>query len=159
MLQRLLVLLIAFGLAACSGLPLNAVAPRVSVAEVGIKSLGLFEQRFNVGLRVSNPNDFDLTIEALDFELEVNGRPFAKGLLRATTLIPAISSMVLRVDAIMPSKNLIQQIKTLPPETLRDGVPYRIKGRIKTDKSSTWLPFDYAGVVGGDEQKSRGRAV
>ena len=79
MLQRLLVSFLMLGLAACSGLPFNAVAPTVSVANVEPKSLGLYEQRFDVGLRVSNPNDFDLTIVALEFELEVNGRP-ARGL-------------------------------------------------------------------------------
>jgi len=80
--HRVLILLAVFCLAACSGLPFNAVAPKVRVAEVNIISLGFFEQRFDVGLRITNPNDFDLTIEALDFELEVNGRPFAAGFRR-----------------------------------------------------------------------------
>ena len=131
----------------------------VSVAEVEIKSLGLFEQRFDVGLRVSNPNDFDLNIEALEFELELNGRAFAKGLTRVSAMIPAISSTVMRVDAVTQSKNLLQQIKTLPSETLKEGVPYRIKGRVKTDKSSRWIPFDHTGVYGGDEKNPKGRAV
>jgi len=147
--QRLLMFFLLLGLTACSGLPLNAVAPKVSVAGVKIKSLGLFEQHFDVQLRVANPNDFDLTIEALEFELEVNGRPLANGLSRVSTLIPAASSAVLRLDAIMQSNNLIQQIKTLPPETLKDGVPYRVKGRVKTDQSSRWLPFDHTGMYGG----------
>ncbi|OJW46647.1 MAG: hypothetical protein BGO60_03985 [Thiobacillus sp. 65-1059] len=159
MLQRLLVLLLALGLAACSGLPPNAVAPRVSVAEIDVKSLGLFEQRFDVGLRISNPNDFDLKIEALDFELEVNGRPFARGLARVPTLIAATSGTLLRVDAVVQSKHLIQQIKTLPPESLKHGVPYRIKGRVKTDRSPSWLPFDRAGVVGGDAKSPGDGAI
>ena len=159
MLQRLLIFFLACGLAACAGLPLNAVAPRVSVAGVDVKHLGLFEQHYDVGLRVSNPNDFDLKIEALEFELEVNGRPFARGLSRVSTLVPATSSTVMRVDAITQSKNLIQQIKTLPPETLKDGVPYRIMGRVKTDRSSSWLSFDHSDIYGGDEQKPGGRAV
>lgn len=146
-------------LAACSGLPLNAVPPKVSIADVEVKSLGLFEQKFDVGLRVANPNDFDLRIEGLDFDLDVNGRPFASGLSRVSTLVPAASSTVLRVDAIMQSKNLIRQIKTLPPETLKEGVPYRIKGRVKTDKTSDWLPFDHAGVYGGEAKKPRGKAI
>jgi LEA14-like dessication related protein len=157
--QRLLMFFLLLGLAACSGLPLNAVAPKVSLAGVVIKSLGLFEQHFDVQLRVANPNDFDLTIEALEFELEVNGRPLANGLSRASTRIPAASSAVLGVDAIMQSNNLIRQIKTLPPETLKDGVPYRVKGRVKTDQSSDWLPFDHTGVYGGDEKKPKGKAV
>lgn len=145
------ILLFSFGLAACSGLPWNAVAPKVSVADVAIKSLSLFEQQLDVGLRISNPNDFELTIEALEFELEVNGRPFANGLSRASIRVPAMASALLRVDTFTQSKNLIQQFKRLSPDVLKVGVPYRVKGRIKTDQSSRWLPFDHTGVVGGDE--------
>lgn len=151
--------LIALSLTACSGLPPNAVAPKVSVAAVDVKSLGLFEQHFDVGLRVNNPNDFDLTIEALDFELELNGRAFATGLTRATTLIPAVSSALVRVDAVTQSTNLVQQIKSLSPDAVKRGVPYRITGRIKTDKSSAWFPFEKAGTVGGEAERPDGKAI
>jgi LEA14-like dessication related protein len=157
--RRVLVLLFVLGLAACSGLPFNAVAPKVRVADVDIKSLGLFEQRFDVGLRISNPNDFDLTIEALDFELEVNGRPFAAGLSQVSTRVAATSSTLLRIDAITQSRDLIRQFEALSPDSLKAGVPYRIHGRLKTDRSSNWVPFDHAGVYGGEEKKPEGRAV
>ena len=159
MLQRLFALLLALGVVACSSLPFGALAPKMSVADVEVKRLGLFEQHFDVGLRLSNPNDFDLAIEAVEFELEVNGRPFAKGEGHTATLIPALSSTVLRVDAMMQSQYLIQQIKTLPPQTLKDGVPYRIKGRVKTDKLPGWLPFDHPGIYGGDKKKPAGQSV
>ena len=157
--QRWLILLLAFGLAACSSLPYHTKPPKVSVADVNIKSLGIFEQHFDVGLRVSNPNDFDLMIEALEFELELNGRAFATGLTRMSALIPALSSTVLRVDAVTQSKNLIQQIKTLPIEPLKEGVPYRIMGRVKTDQSSRWLPFDQKGMYGREDRPARGNAI
>lgn len=153
MLPRLLVPFLALALAACSGLPLNTVAPEVSVGEVALKHLGLFEQHYEVGLQVSNPNDFDLKIEALDFEIELNGLPFSHGQSRTATVIPALSGTVLRVDAIMQSKNLVQQLRALPPQATRDGVPYRVKGRVKTGHSPIWLPFDHAGLVGGEKQK------
>lgn len=159
MLRRLLVFVLALGLAACSGLPLNAVPPAIRLADVEIRSLGLFEQRFDVGLRIDNRNDFDLRIEALDFELEVNGRPLATGLTRVTTLIPAVSSTVLRVDAVTQSKHLIRQIRSLAPETLKEGWPYRIRGRVKTDRSSVWLPFEHAGVYGGEAKKPRASTI
>lgn len=157
--RRMWVLLVIFSLAACSGLPLNMLAPRVSVATVDLRQIGVLEQHFDVGLRVANPNDFDLTIEALEFDLEVNGRAFAKSLSRAATKIPAASSEVLQIDAIMQSKNLLEQLRTLTPDTLKQGVPYRIRGRIKTDQSSRWLPFDHSGVYGGDAKPPTGRTV
>ncbi len=149
MLQRLLVLFLVFGLAACSGLPPNVLAPKVSVAEVDIKRLGLLEQHFEVGLRIANPNNFDLDIEALEFEFELNGRAFAKGLSNVPTRIPAASSTVLRVEAMTQSVNLLQQIKTLP-EILKQGADYRIKGRVRAGGLPGWLPFERSGVVGGE---------
>jgi LEA14-like dessication related protein len=157
--MRWLLVFCALALAACSGLPWNTIAPKVSVAEVSIKRLGWAEQHFDVGLQVDNPNDFDLKIEALEFELELNGRPFAKGQSPAATLIPASSSAMLRVDALMQSGDLIQQLKTLSGEAWKAGVPYRLKGRVRTDRSSRWLPFDHTGVVGGDANKTKGKTV
>lgn len=159
MIQRFLAVCLAGVLSACSGLPFQTEAPRVSVADVEIKSLGLLEQKLDLGLRVANPNDFDLVIEALDFELELNGRPFATGLTRASTRVPAASMSVLRVDAILQSKNLLRQIRTLSGEVLKAGVPYRIKGRVKLDRVPDWLPFDHAGTYGGESKPAKGRGV
>lgn len=144
--------LVAALTAACSGLPFNAKAPKVSVAEVNLKSLGLFEQLFDVSLRVTNPNDFDISIEGLEFKLEVNGQAFATGLARSHTHVPAFASPRVHVEAVTQSKNLLQQMKTLP-DALEKGVPYRIHGRIKIDRTNDWTPFDYRGVYGGDEKK------
>ena len=159
MLVRLIVVSALLLLAGCSPLPINAVLPKFSVAEINIKSLGLIEQQFDVGLRLYNPNEFDLGIEALDYELEVNGQPFAKGLTRSHALIPAQSSVVMRVDAITQSKDLVRQFFTLPPEMLKEGVPYRIKGRVKTSKWLGWLPFEDKGVYGGEEKRPEGIAI
>lgn len=158
MLQRLLMLVLVLGLAACSGLPRNAVAPKLSVADVRLGQFDLFEQRFDVGLKVENPNDFELTIEALEFELDVNGRPFARGVSHEATRLAAAATTVVRVDAVTQSNDLIRQIKALPG-MLMDGVPYRIRGRVKTDRSPLWLPFDHAGIYGGKEGHPAGRAI
>jgi LEA14-like dessication related protein len=117
------------------------------------------EQHFEVGLRLTNPNDFDLDIEALEFELEVNGQPFAKGLTQARASLPASSTAVMRVDAITQSHNLVRQFITLDPETLKQGLPYLIKGRVKTDKWLGWLPFEHKGVYGGETKKPKGTTI
>ena len=137
---------------ACTGLPFNAKAPKVSVDAVNIKRLGLFEQVFDVGLRVNNPNDFDIAIEGLEFKLEVNGREFATGTAYTHTHVPAFSSAVVHVDTTTDSDKLLQQIKVLP-EILKDGVPYRIRGRIKIDRMDDWWPFDRSGVYGTDRKQ------
>ena len=146
------VVFVAALMAACTGIPFNAKTPKVSVAEVSVKRLGLFEQVFDVGLRVNNPNDFDIDIEGLEFKLEINGREFASGTAHTHTRLPAFSSAVVHVDTTTDSNKLMQQIKTLP-EMLKDGAPYRIRGRIKIDRANDWLPFDRSGVYGRDRKK------
>lgn len=158
-LKRILSIVYALGLAACSGLPRDAVPPGVSVAEVEIAQLGLFEQRFDVGLRLSNPNTFELAIEAVEFDLELNGRPFARSVSRTGTRIPAGASAVMQVDAVTQSSSLVEQFRALSPEILKGGVPYRIKGRVRIERAARWLPFDHSGTYGGPAQKPRGRAI
>ena len=158
-LRVLVSIVVAVFTVGCSGIPFNAKAPKVSVAELSVKRLGLFEQVFDVGLRVSNPNDFDIDIEGLEFKLEVNGREFATGVAHTHTRVPALSGAVVHVDTTTQSNNLLQQMKTLP-EIMKDGVPYRIHGRIKIDRAADWLPFDRSGVYGRDKPpKEKGRAT
>jgi LEA14-like dessication related protein len=148
MLQRLLILVV-LGLVGCSTLPRDALAPEVSVADVQLSRLGVFEQHFDVGLRVVNANEFPLNVEAMTFELEVNGQPFLHGQSQRALLIPAASTSVVRVDATTRSEDLLTQMRVLQNASLKAGVPYRIKGRMKTDRFPFWVPFDRQGVYGG----------
>ncbi|MFN3543302.1 MAG: LEA type 2 family protein [Thiobacillus sp.] len=152
-------LALALMLAGCAGLPPNALPPRVAVAGIDPRQVGVLEQRFDVGLRIANPNDFDLVVEALEFELEVNGRPFARGVSRTSTRIEAASTTLLNVDAATLSKDLLRQLKALSPETLKTGLPYRVKGRVKIERSPAWLPFDHSGVYGGKAKPAPPRTI
>lgn len=157
--RRLLSTFLAFVLAACATLPPGAQAPRVSLADVSLRSLGLLEQRFELDLRLVNPNAFDLKIEGLDFELEVNGRPFAKGVSRVTTLLPADATTLMRVDAYTQSKDWLTQMKSLSPDVLKEGMPYRVHGRVKAGGLSEWLPFEHTGIYGGGAKRPKGQAI
>ncbi|MFZ0107508.1 MAG: LEA type 2 family protein, partial [Thiobacillus sp.] len=78
---------------------------------------------------------------------------------QASATIPATSSVVMRVDAITQSHNLVRQLIVLDPEKLKQGLPYLIKGRVKTDKWIGWLPFEQKGVYGGAAKKPQGSAI
>lgn len=157
--RRFLLSLFVFGLAACAMLPPGVKTPRVSVADVALQGLGLFEQRFEVELRLFNPNDFDLKIEALDFELELNGRPIAKGSSQVATLLPAGVSTPMRVDTLTQSTDWLAQMKALSPDLLQAGMPYRVHGRVKAGGLSRWLPFEHTGVCGGAAKQPKGQAI
>lgn len=146
MFRRLTAFLLVLGLAACAAVPRDIVAPKVSVADVAVISVGFVEQRFDVGLRVENPNPYVLEIDALTFEVEVNGRPFLRGQSRGAATIRAAGTDVLRVDATTQLQDLREQFRILQTLSLADGVPYRIRGRVKAGGSPLWLPFEHAGV-------------
>ena len=71
--------IVALWLAGCTGLPLGMQAPSVTLADISVVNVGLFEQQFMLKLRVQNPNPQEFVIDGLAFDLEVNEQPFAKG--------------------------------------------------------------------------------
>ena len=67
------------GFTGCSGLFQTLERPRINIANITAQDVKLFEQVFDLELRVQNPNDLSLEINGLAFELEVNGKRFATG--------------------------------------------------------------------------------
>ena len=55
-------------------------APEVSVTGIALNSISLFEQEWGLTLRARNPNDRELTLKSLDYEIFINGEKFARGL-------------------------------------------------------------------------------
>src|SRR4029453_4457613 len=70
--------------------------PSVTLSSLRMQQSTLTEQRFLTTLRIQNPNDFDLAVEGLSFDLVVNDQPFAKGVGKSNTVIPAFGSGVVQ---------------------------------------------------------------
>ena len=104
----------------------DVVPPRVNLVNiVPAASSGVFEQRFLVDLRVSNLNDFDIPINGLSFEMDVNGDYFATGLSNRKVVIRRLDSTIISVDTTANSFDLFRQILN----AVRTGaVDYTIKG-------------------------------
>lgn len=124
----------------------QAEPPQVTLASLTPVKLSLFEQRFDVGLRLKNPNDFDLPIEALEYTLAVNGEDFASGVTRTDLQVPALDEEVVTVTV---TSNLLSNLGALrrwqqdPP----DELAYRLSGRAHLAGSPVRLPFEYSGTV------------
>lgn len=102
------------------------VPPRINLVNIApAASSGVFEQRFLVDLRISNLNDFDIPLNGLSFEMDVNGDYFATGLSNSKVLIPRLSTAVVSVETTADSFELIRQVLN----AIRTGtVDYSIKG-------------------------------
>ena len=131
-------------LGACASLPGKTEPPRVSLIGLNLLSMELFEQRYQVRLRMKNPNDFELPVRGLDFRLDINGEAFADGVSNQAVTVPAFGEQVVELEV---SSNLLQVFRQLQSlqHKRAPGLAYRITGRVAVGSYGQRLPFDYSG--------------
>ena len=112
----------------------------------GRRLWGLFEQRFLVTLRVTNPNDDSVTIDGVEFNLELNGQHFASGVGNERITLPRMGDAQVKLSVTTNLGSLWKQLRAL-----QGGKPigYRMAGKLYTP----WLPggirFDRKGELPG----------
>lgn len=128
-----------------SGCAVPLQKPEVSVAGVELVGLGLVEQRLLLKLRIANPNDVDLTIKGLEFSLEVNDEPLAKGASEHPLRIARRAEAQLDVGAVTRLGDLLRQLRAAR-QSGATQLPYRVHGRADLEGYGT-LPFDRSGEL------------
>lgn len=132
-------------LAACAGAFRDAEPPEVALAGVGFGRPGLFEQELRVDLRVRNPNDFDLAVDALEFDLEVNDLPFAEGRTDRGFELDALGEAVVPVTVFVSTTDLMEQVMRLGVE---QRLEYQLTGSAELgDLFGYSLPFERTGEL------------
>jgi LEA14-like dessication related protein len=131
-------------LAGCSGLFRALQRPRINIANLTAREVKVFEQVFDLELRIQNTNDLPLEINGLAFEMEINNKRFATGVSNQNVTVDRLSSAVIHVEAITTLWGLLRQIAEYQ-QTRTPRVTYRIKGLIYSGSSSVRLPFDDSG--------------
>lgn len=133
-------------LAGCASLGEFRERPRVSIAGMQVLDANLFEQRYKLQLRVQNPNPVDLPIGGLDYQVEVNGKPFATGVSNRAVTVPRYGTALLEVEGTSTLGSLIKQLKDI--DILRDQTAqYLIKGTVRVSDRDLSLPFEHRGDV------------
>lgn len=129
--RRIIALLVLAGmfLASCASLP-GTEPPRVSVA--GIESLGGdgLEIRFNVKLRIQNPNGFEIKYQGILADLLVDGRRIAGGLSDEPGRVPAYGETVYVLPVTVSTLNVIRQLIDIAQQPQASGIRYEIKGKL-----------------------------
>lgn len=141
--MRIVALALALLLAACA--TVVSKPPAVSLAGVGLESISLFEQRYVLQLRVTNPNDRDIPVDGLAFEVELNGMHFASGVSNQAVTIPRLGEALLEVRATSNLASFMRQWRDLEKGG-RSGLDYRIKGSLRVSGYGA-VPFDHKGEV------------
>ncbi len=149
---RAVILGILLGLSACAAWairePLN-----VTIADITPLDVNLLEQRYAVKVRLLNPNDAEIAFDGVAFELEINGKPFAKGVSDRGGTVPRFGEAVIDMQVVSGLQNVLRQIAELQKGD-RAGFTYRVKGRLHTSGGLS-VPFDTKGefaLPSGDDK-------
>ena len=127
-------------LSGCAG---RLQKPEVSLAGVELVGFGLVEQRLLLKLRISNPNDVDLPVKALSFDLDLDGQPFAKGASEQPVIVARQADALLEVKVVSRLGELLKQLRA----ARRNGkLGYRVYGRVEVEGSGS-VAFDRSGDV------------
>jgi LEA14-like dessication related protein len=148
----------ALFVAACSTMPKDFEPPRVHITDMTAKDVAIFEQRFDVKLRIQNPNNTDLSINGLKFDIDLNEREFATGMSGQRLIVPRFGSEVVDVDIFTTLGSFLRQVQNLSSGSAQK-VRYRLKGTAYVDSPGTFkAPFDESGEIdlnlSGDIEKA-----
>ncbi|MSO71860.1 MAG: hypothetical protein EXQ88_07635 [Alphaproteobacteria bacterium] len=82
---------VVLALAGC-GAPERAqiLPPQVSIAAMRIVGANLLEQEFELTLRLTDPNTFDLDVDGMRFRLRLNERDFLEGQSNRAVRVPRL---------------------------------------------------------------------
>jgi len=149
---RTLILWLLIGLPACSTLPGKTEPPRVNLVGLQLVSVELFEQRYQVRLRVKNPNAFELPIRGIDFRLDINGEAFADGVSNQSVTVPAYGEQLIALEVSSSLIQVFRQLQSLENSQSK-GFEYRINGNVAIGDGSQRLPFDYSGDMQFSKQE------
>ncbi|MEM7691552.1 MAG: LEA type 2 family protein [Pseudomonadota bacterium] len=146
--RTLLIVLSAWLLAACAGLPL------ADFDEPEVELLGLtpvvsdgIEARFKVKLRVVNPNDVDLSVRGLAYDLVIRERKLFTGVSNDPIDIDAFGETIVDLEVaagVLNSLALIRDLMSSPPD---DGLPYRLDVKLSLAGVGPALRVSREGVI------------
>ena len=123
----------------------TAESPRVSVTGLQLGGFSIFEQRFDIGLRLQNPNDFALPITGMDFQLFVEGNAVASGVSNNSITVPAFGEEEVSVAI---TGNLLSTLSQLQRwrQAGKNELGYRVEGRLKMADVPVKIPFEQTGT-------------
>ena len=144
------VLLLLTACASLSGLA-SLQKPGVTLVNLQMAESTWLEQRFAVDLRVSNPNNVELPISGLNYDLALNGNKLATGGSNEDLTIPALGERVIRLTVSTSTLDWIKQLRDyrrLAERGEKLDLNYALTGKLfLRDSIVNSLPFARSGVV------------
>lgn len=140
-----ILLLLCSGLLLLSGCATTRLEkPHLQVVGVQMMGGSLLQQQLRVRLHVQNPNDRELQVRGVTYELEVAGEKFAHGTSESDFIVPARGET--EFDVNVTANAAAALLKLLGSSAKLDDVDYRVVGRVQLAKGFIrTIPFDHTG--------------
>lgn len=108
-----------------------------------------FEARVRADLRIQNPNDFELSVDGMRFDIEINERPFLRGVSDERFTVPRLGEVVVPAEGTATTIDVWRQIRGVASDP-GAGLSYRLEGRLfVVEPRRTGLDFERSGSVDG----------
>lgn len=141
--NRCLVLIMFVVLALLSGCATLSGSNGPNVQIVGLQALpseGL-EMRFELKLRVQNPNETPLRYDGMSVSLDLDGRGLANGVSNVSGEIPRFSDAVLTVPVSISAFSVVRQLFARAGSMDKEGgasqpIAYSLKGKLGAPEGS-----------------------
>ena len=137
--------------AGCLGLPnpLTRVdAPSLLLLDVRPIQGGNLEQRLELDLLVQNPNNFDMVLDGMRLQLEMNRQRVAQAVSSQAVSIGRLGETRVTVQASITQLDLARSLLSLGDEERNGSLTYRIAGdAFVVEPRSTRVSFDDKGEV------------
>ena len=130
----------------CASVPPSTPRLDVTLADVTPTSVGLFEQQYRVDIRVQNPSEAAVVIDGFAYRIEINGKPFARGVSDQSATVPRFGQSVLSATAVSSLSGLVEQIRNLAGG-FSGPLRYRLTGSFSVIGAAP-IPFDQRGELG-----------
>lgn len=134
-------------LAACSSMmpPPDLKTPKLAFGGLSVPRIGLSEVDFLLTVIADNPNDLEVPLSNIRFDLDLFGQAFASGGTREPTLtLPRLGSREVPIEFTVPTSRLVELISRVR----RNGVErfeYRLRGSANWGSSPFAIPFEKSG--------------
>ncbi len=151
--QCLFCVLLATLLTACASvIPKLAKPAKPTVELVSVKPLNInvAEQKLRFQLKVTNPNSFDIPVEAVNFVARFNDTNIANGKSNQSVIVPANSEALLSLDVTAGLNRLASSLGTLlQGKSL--NLDYELSGTVQVASWPDPIPFDVVGAMDLDD--------
>ena len=140
-------LLVAGTFAGCAAMQSPLETPYVTLTDLRMLDMALFEQRYGLKIRVQNPNPVELPITGMSFRLDINDTELGRGVSDQAVTVPAYGEAVMEIKLTSNLVRFIDQIRGLESgkgQSLR----YHLSGGLSLANRMSKLPFDYQGEIG-----------